>query len=335
MLVAIAMSEMGHSDDQRLVGGPGTPYPGFCGGAGAEDNVVPVSDEEDPRSTMTGVSSGPMSPLDYVAQNLQCRLGNPRNRCFDNSAFRLWAWAGSFLEGPKLWNKTSTAAVVAALGEDDIVHLPNLEGLGPLWRKFDDQFQDDASHFLQEMVNLADSARVIQSYHQVDFRQAVRQKKAFPIHLIYPADHGPEDLENLIAEWAKTQEGQVFDGHGLWVGQIGRYTKANGEWTKHHRPLQVPSIFNLPVTYDGNETRTKQYSVIGYLCHSGNEHQRGHFFAVFMYRGLSWLVDDGAFPRPTAQLPEEMKQQMWAVPSEQLLEQLNQHQKKMPRRDQF
>lgn len=95
-----------------------------------------------------------------------------------------------------------------------------------------------------------------------------------------------------------------------------------GKWTKRHRPLQVPSIFNLPYTLDGNTTRTSQFSVVGYLCHSGNEHQHGHFYAVFLYRGMSWLVDDGAYPKVISQITETTKKQMvqvWAVPSERLL----------------
>ena len=57
------------------------------------------------------------SPLDYVIQNLQCRTGNYRNRRFANAPFRLWSWAGSFLGGPQLWNKTGAAvhATEAAL----------------------------------------------------------------------------------------------------------------------------------------------------------------------------------------------------------------------------
>ena len=44
-----------------------------------------------------------------------------------------------------------------------------------------------------------------------------------------------------------------FDGEGLWVAQIGRYRMEKGEWTKHYQFLQAPSIFNLPVTKDGNK----------------------------------------------------------------------------------
>lgn len=222
------------------------------------------------------------------------------------------------MEGPKLWQQT----VTEALAQDEVVHLTKLQGLQPLWDKFDDAQQNDASHFLSELVGLANPTQVIVGYHQVDFAQQVHQRKAFPVHLIFPDQQGSDELEHIIAEWANTQEGQVFDGHGLWVAQIGRCTKVQGKWTKHHRPLQVPSIFNLPYTLDGNTTRTSQFSVVGYLCHSGNEHQHGHFYAVFLYRGMSWLVDDGACPKVISQITETTKQQIvqvWAVPSERLL----------------
>ena len=107
--------------------------------------------------------------LDYVVQNLQSRLGNYRNRCFANGPFRLWAWAGSFLQGPQLWQRT-TAAVMAAL---DVVNITTLATLKPLWKQFDDMVQDDASHFVQELVRLSDSNKVIRQYHHVDFRQEI------------------------------------------------------------------------------------------------------------------------------------------------------------------
>ena len=299
-------------------------FPGFWGGT--RDDDVSMLDNEGEDQFHEEVQ-GPLSPLDYVIQNLQCRLGNPRNRCFANSAFRLWAWAGSFMEGPRLWSRTASA-VKEALLSDDVVQLTTLAGLQSLWTKFDDSQQNDASHFLQELVDLAESSLIIQSYHQVDFHQQVSKKRAFPVHLIFPSEEGPEELEHLIAEWANQQEGQVFEGSGLWVGQIGRYTKRDGAWTKYHRPLQVPSIFNLPITTDGNSTRTQQFSVIGYLCHSGNEHQHGHFYALFLYRGLSWLVDDGLFPRALPGIQDSLKQQIvqvWAVPSDMLLPSNLQH----------
>ena len=314
--------EMGSSAGQRLTSQEGiAPFPGFTGGAGDMDEPMLSLSDTDEQSEMAATRSGPMWPLDYVAQSLQCRLGNPNNRCFANAAFRLWSWAGAFMDGPQMWCKT-TNAVLEALKTDEVVHLPKLPGLETLWETFDDNKQDDAYHFLQELVAIAETETVIQSYHQVDFRQEVKQHRAFPVHLIFHASQGPDDLEHLIASWANTAEGQVFDGQGLWVAQIGRYEQVHGEWTKHHRALQVPSIFNLPITLDGEETRTLQYSLVGLLCHSGTAHQEGHFFAVFIYRGLYWLVDDGAYPRPIQHLSEKTKQQIvqvWAIPSRKLL----------------
>lgn len=225
------------------------------------------------------------------------------------------------MEGKRMWAQTH-GAVMQALQADEIVHLPNLQGLESLWETFDDTKQDDASHFLQELVALADTRRVIQGYHQVDFRQEVHAYRAFPFHLIFHEDQGTNELEQLIAAWANVAGGQVCDGIGLWVAQIGRYRQVDGQWTKHHRALQVPSIFNLPLTLDGQETRTQQFSLIGFLCHSGTAHQEGHFYAVFVYRGLYWLVDDGAYPKVTQTISDKIKQQIvqvWAIPSNRLL----------------
>ena len=181
--------------------------------------------------------------------------------------------------------------------------------------------QDDAAQFLSELVALAEPQQVITHCYHVDHRQQVHHRREFPTHLIYPED-GPQEFEQLINTWANASEGQILDGTGLCVGQIGRYKMADGIWTKHHQELQVRSIFNLPVSTDGQSTRTEQYSLIGLLCHSGTEHQSGHFFAILAYRGLYWLVDDGAFPRPITKLQTMMKTQIvqvWAMPSKLLL----------------
>lgn len=63
-----------------------------------------------------------------------------------------------------------------------------------------------------------------------------------------------------------------------------------GNWTKHHLPLHIPSTFHLPMSCDGVERTTEQYLVIGLLCHVGQEHEQGHFFAVLVYRGCFGLL---------------------------------------------
>ena len=160
------------------------------------------------------------STLDYVMQNFQCRLGNPRNRCYANVPFRLWAWSGSFVAGPQMWRKTATA-VQATLQADDTVQLTELSTLRPLWFKFDDTIQDDAAHFLTEMVDLAQPANVIMHHFHVDHRQTVYKRKEFPTHLILENKRSPQEFEELINQWANTAEGQALDGAGLWVAQIG------------------------------------------------------------------------------------------------------------------
>ena len=79
------------------------------------------------------------APLDYVVQNLQYRLGNPRNRCYANSPYRLWTWAGSFLGGPALWRKT-TDAVMTTMTGDEVVQITHLQTLKPLWERIDNKF---------------------------------------------------------------------------------------------------------------------------------------------------------------------------------------------------
>ena len=245
-------------------------FPGFCGGVQNTDSMDHEADinmmDGEPHQPTTSPTST-CSSLDYVVQNLQCRLGN---YCFANGPFRLWAWAGSFMQGKELWQGT-TSAVTTALEDDGVVNITTLETLAPLWETFNEAVQDDAAHFLQQLVHLASSKKVITQYHHVDHRQEVHLRAAFPTHLIYP-ENGGEEFETLISTWANTAEGQVLSGRGLWVAQIGRYTYRQGEWTKHHKTLQVPTIFQLPVCLDGVTTKTEQYSLIGLLCHSGDAH---------------------------------------------------------------
>lgn len=298
----------------------GMRLPSFCGGAKSSSDTL--GDD----AQMDDMDEGPEKPvaqstMDYVLQNLHCRLGNPQNRCYANAPFRLWAWAGSFLSGSKMWNKTA-AAVTAALADDEIVHLPQLQSLHTLWEKFDDTKQDDAAHFLLELKDLAQPSNVILQYHHVDHRQRVHQRREFPTHLIFEDLGRPQEFEELINQWANQAEGQILDGNGLWVAQIGRYVRHQQEWTKRHQVLNVPSIFNLPITLDGNQTRTERYSLLGLLCHSGTAHKSGHFYAVFAYRGLYWIVDDGTYPRPVPGLQDSLRAQIvqvWAAPSKFLL----------------
>lgn len=145
------------------------------------------------------------------------------------------------MHGPALWNRTA-AAVMAAITDNEVVNITKLETMTPIWQKFNEEVQDDDSHFRQELVVMAGSDKVIKQYRHVDYRQEVHLRDAFPTHLIYN-ETGGEEFETLIFEWANTAEGQVLAGRGLWVAQIGRYTHRNGEWMKHRRPLQVPSIF--------------------------------------------------------------------------------------------
>ena len=140
--------------------------PRFCGGAGPlDDTMEPAQEDEDLQPVVTPTMAV-KTPLDYVIQNLQCRTGNYRNRCFANAPFRLWSWAGSFMGGPQLWNKTG-AAVHAALQDDGVVNITSLPTLRPLWQQFDDQIQDDASHFLMALADLAESTRIIPGYFHV------------------------------------------------------------------------------------------------------------------------------------------------------------------------
>ena len=75
----------------------------------------------------------------------------------------------------KMWNRT-TAAVMAALTDDEVVQITDLPTLTKLWTKFDDRVQDDAAQFLSELVALAEPQQVITHCYHVDHRQQVHHR---------------------------------------------------------------------------------------------------------------------------------------------------------------
>ena len=94
--------DMGTPAIQMMATTEARAFPGFTGGAGDHDVTMIHTSEDEAGDVKDDSMRGHTSPLDFVAQCLQCRLGNPNNRCFANAAFRLWAWAGSFMDGKQL-----------------------------------------------------------------------------------------------------------------------------------------------------------------------------------------------------------------------------------------
>ena len=183
-----------------MMGGSRPAVPAFCGGAGDHvgDDMATTPDFEADDESQTTDSLQGQSALDFVLQNLQCKLGNPKNRCYANAPFRLWMWTGSFLSGPEMWHCTAKE-VQATFQADEVVNLTELTALRSLWQKFDDAVQDDASHFLAEMVELAKPDHVITHHFHVDHRQTVHRRKKIPTHLIFENQNRPQEFEELIS----------------------------------------------------------------------------------------------------------------------------------------
>ena len=158
-----------------------TAAPKFCGGAGNMDASMEPAPAEPDEHLAEEPEIETQSPLDHVVQNLHCRTGNFCNRCFANAPFRLWAWAGSFINGrttalePR-WCCCHGGAQGRGCGQH---HLSST-----LWQQFDDTVQDDASHFLMALAHLADSQQLIKGYYHADHRRQVHKRQAFPTHLL-------------------------------------------------------------------------------------------------------------------------------------------------------
>ena len=140
----------------------GQPFPAFCGGAGAETDTATASEPDELPAQRAEERRGVQAPLDYATRNLQCRSGNARKE------IRLWAWAwaGSVLEGPRLWNRRASA-VMAALSDDDVVRIAHLLTLQKLRQRFDYNVQDGDAHFLSEMVDMAEPRNNVVTHYSL------------------------------------------------------------------------------------------------------------------------------------------------------------------------
>ena len=52
------------------------------------------------------------------------------------------------------------------------------------------------------------------------------------------------------------------------------------------------------------------------ICHQGQTHQAGHYFAILIYRDLMWIADDGKVAQHLPHLTPKLASQItrvWAV----------------------
>ena len=69
----------------------------------------------------------------------------------------------------------------------------------------------------------------------------------------------------------------------------------------------------MPRSLDGFARASTEFVLI---CHQGQTHQAGHYFAILIYRDLMWTADDGKVPQHLPNLTPKLASQItqvWAV----------------------
>ena len=96
-----------------------------------------------------------------------------------------------------------------------------------------------------------------------------------------------------------------------------------GAWTKHHRPLEVPTKIHIPYSVDGITIDKASYRVVAMVLHQGASHENGHFVAIHACDNTYWHVDDNQYPQPILGLSSQQEQeilQVWLIhdPSDEM-----------------
>ena len=86
--------------------------------------------------------------------------------------------------------------------------------------------------------------------------------------------------------------------------------------TKRQKPFNPYGTFTMPRSLDGFSRTATEFVPAVLICHRGQTHQDGHYFAILIYRDLMWLADDGQVPTHLPNLTPSLASQItqvWAV----------------------
>ena len=198
------------------------------------------------------------------------------------------------------------------------VDIQALPGLRDLWKQHDLNVQGDASHFVNSLWLLSQSRAFHYRFAEIKEGGYLTDHVQQPILVPYP-DDWPDDvtLQQLINNWANQGMGQyLLDDKKLLVCHVTRNTCINGVMTKHQKPFNPYGTFTMPRSLDGFARSTTEFVPAVLICHRGQSHQQGHYFAILIYRDLMWLADDGQVPTHLPNLTPSLASQItqvWAV----------------------
>ena len=256
---------------------------------------------------------------DCILQNLTMVVGNPSVRCFANAPWRAFTWVCALLQetSTQPWG-TLQEAVQESIDTAEQVDLQNLPGLRDLWKQHDLNVQGDASHFVNSLWLLSQSRAFHYGYAEIKEGGYLTDHVQQPILVPY-LDDWPDDvsLQQLINNWANQGMGQyLMDDKKILICHITRNTCADGVMTKHQKPFNPYGTFTMPRSLDGFARTSTEFAPVVLICHRGQSHQHGHYFAILIYRGLMWLADDGKVPTHLPNLTPSLAgqiTQVWAV----------------------
>ena len=143
---------------------------------------------------------------------------------------------------------------------------------------------------------------------------ALEEKNTVPIDIRYYEDRGRQTLEEIIFRWSEEDQGHyLMAAQNAIVLQIGRCLKKDGEWIKHHMPLELGNTVIIPASSDGIHVYKDAFKVAGVILHLGEDQMSGHFVTVQYYHDVMWLMDDDVPPKPISQLSEQQKGEVFQV----------------------
>ena len=256
---------------------------------------------------------------DCILQNLTMVVGNPSVRCYANAPWRAFTWVCALLQetSTQPWG-TLQEAVQESIDTAEQVDLQNLPGLNDLWKRHDLNVQGDASHFVNSLWLLSQSRAFHYRFAEIKEGGYLTDHVQQPILVNYP-DDWPDDVtfQQLINNWANEGMGQyLMDDKKVVICHVTRNTCIEGVMTKHQKPFNPYGTFTMPRSLDGFSRTATEFVPAVLICHRGQTHQDGHYFAILIYRDLMWLADDGQVPTHLPNLTPSLASQItqvWAV----------------------
>ena len=194
------------------------------------------------------------------------------------------------------------------LSDSEPQNLAGLQDTQQVWAPFTDKAQADAADFLHSLWSFAGSTFFEGRFSHRSQQGHLEERDQFPLNLTSPADPQFATLDALINNWAVEGNGQYLYGSpGGLVINLQRSSLQQGQWTKRHRELEIPTRTNVHYA---------SYQVVAMVLHQGESHENGHYESILAIDNAYWLGDDESYPTPIPFISTQQKKeisQVWLV----------------------